>query len=232
MGLVDRHRHGRDVHRHGGLRPRDRRRRLAQDVVDARARPGRRSSTRSTRAASPRAELEHVHARDDRRHERADRAHGLQGRVRDDEGLRGHAVHPADQPQGALRPALDEAGAARREPPPLPRRRRAARLRRRRGEGRSTRTRCGSSAARIRDVGRRGGRALPALLLRQHRPRGARQGDPRRGAAGRARLRLVTRWRRSGASTSARRPRSPTPTCSRCSAATSRASTARSATRA
>ena len=32
--------------------------RLAQDVVDARARPGRRSSTRSTRAASPAAELE------------------------------------------------------------------------------------------------------------------------------------------------------------------------------
>ena len=71
------------------------------------------------------AEHRHVHARDDRRHERADRAHGLQGRLRDDEGLRGHAVHPADQPQGALRPALDEAGAARREPAPLPRRARS-----------------------------------------------------------------------------------------------------------
>ena len=54
-------------------------------------------------------------------------------------GLRGHAVHPADQPQGALRPALDEAGAARREPPALPRRRRAARRRRRRGAAASTR---------------------------------------------------------------------------------------------
>ena len=60
----------------------------------------------------------------------------------------------------------------------------------RRGEARR---RGGGAAARAHDPrgGRRGGRALPALLLRQHRPRGARQGDPRGGAAGRAGLGLV-----------------------------------------
>ena len=38
----------------------------------------------------------------------------------DDGGLRGHAVHPADQPQGALRPALGEAATACRLAPPVP----------------------------------------------------------------------------------------------------------------
>ena len=145
-------------------------------------------------------------------------------------GLRGHAVHPAHQPQGALRPALDEdrsrssraggsASASTSGSTPTARR-----------CGRSTRPRCASSAAAIRERRRRGGRALPALLLRPHRPRGAREGDPRRGAAGHARSRSPPRWRRSGASTSAPRRRSPMPTCGRCSDATSRASTARSAT--
>ena len=106
-GARRRHRHRRDVHRHGRVRPGDGPGRLAEDVVDAEHARARRSSTRSTRAASPAAERRDVHARHDGRHERADRADRVQGRVRDDEGLRGHAVHPADQPQGALRPALD-----------------------------------------------------------------------------------------------------------------------------
>ena len=103
-----------------------------------------------------------VHARDDRGHERADRADGLPGRVRDDEGLRGHPVHPADQPQGALRPALEEARAARREQagsasgstsastPPAPR------------SGRSTRPRSERSAARSAS---RGAEAVAICLL-------------------------------------------------------------------
>ena len=115
---------------------------------------------------------------------------GLPGRVRHDEGLRGHALHPADQPQGALRPALDEAGAARREPSPLSRTCRAARFRRGRGEG-GRRGRGAGARAQDPRLRRRRGGAVPPLLLRQHRPRGPRQGDPRRRAAGCAHLRLV-----------------------------------------
>ena len=106
-------------------------------------------------------------------------------------GLRGHAVHPADQPQGALRPR------AGRKPEPLVAsrrlclgRRRAARRRRRRGAA-GRRGRGAGALPHDPRVGRRGGRALPALLLRQHRPRGAGQGDPRRGAARRAGLGLL-----------------------------------------
>ena len=88
------------------------------------ARHGDRERARRGRRAGRRARG--VHPRHDGRDERADRADRLPGRVRDDRRLRGHAVHPADQPQGALRPAVAQAGAARREPAPLPRGRRAA----------------------------------------------------------------------------------------------------------
>ena len=81
--------------------------------------------------------------------------------------------------------------AARREPAPLPRARRSGSTPRAPRSGRSTRPRCGSSARHDPRVRRRGRRALPALLLRQHRARGAGQGDPRRGAAGRAGLGLA-----------------------------------------
>ena len=163
--------------------------RLAEDVLDScHSGPGDRQRARRGRCRGGRAR--HVHARHDRGHERAHRAHGVQGRVRHDEGIRGRSLHPADQPQGALRPPLEQAATARGEPPAVPRARGAARLAGGRGEARRRR---GGAAARAHDprVGGRGGRALPALLVRPHRPRGARQGDPRRGAAGRAGLGLV-----------------------------------------
>ena len=125
-------------------------------------------------------------------HERADRADRLQGGVRHDEGLRGHALHPAHQPQGALRPALD---ASRSHSS------RAA------ASASACDERLDSDGAEVRPVdeaevrelcaprsattGAEAVARLPALLLRQHRARGARQGDPRRGAAGLARLGLA-----------------------------------------
>ena len=134
------------------------------------ARPGDRQRARRGRRRGRRAR--DVHARDDGRHERADRAHRVQGRVRDHEGLRGHAVHPAHQPQGALRPALAEARAARREPAPLPRARRAPRRRGQRAPAGRRAARCGRSAARSATTGAEAVARLPALLVRQHRARG------------------------------------------------------------
>ena len=54
-GARHRHRHRRDVHRHGRLRPRDRARSTRSRRRRRRAPLARRSSTRSTRAGSPRA---------------------------------------------------------------------------------------------------------------------------------------------------------------------------------
>ncbi len=171
----------------------------------------------------PAAEVGVVHPRDDRGDERADRADGVQGRVRDHEGVRGHALHPADQPQGAIRPALAQAGAARGEPPPVPRGRRAPE---RRGRDAAAGRR-GRGARPVRDDprgGRRGGGALRCSSpTSAPTTRRRSSGSSRRSCRG-CRFRSRTRWRRSGASTSARRRRSPTPTCARCSAATSRAS--------
>ena len=177
------------------------------------ATPGQAIVERARRGRRRRGRHRHVHARDDGRHERADRAHGLQGRVRDDQGLRGHAVHPADQPQGPLRPPLDAS----------PRR-----------SSRAGATASGSTE-RIDAEGDevlasrrgRGARALPAGSA-SRAPRRSRsacssrtstpstrsrvEADRRARSCRACRSRSRTRSRRSGASTSARRRRSPTPT--------------------
>ena len=107
------------------------------------------------------------------------------------------------------------------QPPPLPRARRAARTPR-------AQTLRPVDEAEVRALvphdprgRRRGGRAGAPVLLRQHRARGSGSSGSSRRSCRDCRSPSPTRWRRSGASTSARRRRSPTPTCARCSAATS-----------
>ena len=108
----------------------------------------------------------------------------------------------------------DRAPGAARAAPPAPRGRRA------RGGGRrgprAARRRASSTQSRRRSRPRRRGRRrrLPALLSQPS----ARAGRRRLAAEhlpGVARLALVARSRRRSASTSARPPRPPTPTCSR-----------------
>ena len=192
--------------------------------------PAGRSSTRSTRRRR-RGRDRHVHARDDRGNERADRAHGLPGRVRHDEGLRGHALHPADQPQGAhdLRWT---------KPAPLVASRRLClgleeRLDSEGNEVKAVDEARGarSSPRRIRDPAPRRWRCacLFSYVSTDHEDRvKAILTEELPGVP----ISVSPRSRRSGASTSDRRRRSPTPTCGRSSAATSGASTGRSATRA
>ena len=133
-----------------------------------------------------------VHARHDRRHERADRAHRVQGRVRHDDGIRGHALHPAHQPQGALRPALDASrsrssraagsasGSTSGSTPTAPR------------SGPSTRTRCAALCRhdpRVRAPRRSRVCLLFSYVSTDHEERVKR--DPRGGAAGPAGLGLA-----------------------------------------
>ena len=73
------------------------------------------------------------------------------------------------------------------------------------------------------DAGDRGGRRLPAVLLHQPGARAAGEGDLRRGGCRTCRSRSPTTCCRNGRSTSAPRPRSPTPTSSRSSAGSLRA---------
>ena len=178
------------------------------------ARRARRSSNALDEGDDRRSRRRDVHARHDRRHERADRAHRLPGRVPDDGRVRGHAVHPADQPQGALRPALDaspsRSSASRRLCLGVDERLIADGTELRAGRRGA---RCARSAGALRELGRRGRRDLPALLLRQHRARGARcKAIVDRGAARPAGLGLA-RGRADLARVRARLDaRSPTPT--------------------
>ena len=95
--------------------------RVAQDVVDCRARPGTAIVNALAEGDVPAAELEaFTHGTTVGTNALIERT-GCRVAFLTTAGLRGHAVHPADQPQGALRPALAQAGAARREPAPLPR---------------------------------------------------------------------------------------------------------------
>ena len=72
---------------------------------------------------------------------------GLQGRVRDHDRLRGHPVHPAHQPQDALRPALDEDRSRSSRAGATASAWTSGSARTARRSGRSTRPRCASSAA-------------------------------------------------------------------------------------
>ena len=116
-----------------------------------------------------------VDVRRRRHHDRHQRRADPQRRARalsDDQGLRGRALHPADQPQAPLRLPLAQARAAD-APPRLPARRRAASTRRAACSSRSTSR--GSaiaspSGSRERRRARRG-RGVPALLLPQPRSR-------------------------------------------------------------
>ena len=139
----------------------------------------------------------------------------------DHQGLPRRAVHPARQPQVPLRHELGQAEAAGQAPPLLRARRAHRRLRRGR-RARSTRPRCGAvggarSAAQPEIAG---GRRLPAVLLPRTRRTSRRvEGDPAPRSCRACRSRSPTRSCRSGRNTSAPRPRSPTPTSSRWSAA-------------
>ena len=89
----------------------------------------------------------------------------------------------------------------------------------RRRHRRSTRPRCARVAAAIRGRARdRGGRRLPAVLLPQPGARAARSRRSWPRSCRACRSRSPTRCCRSGRSTSAPRPRSPTPISSRSSA--------------
>ena len=125
-GRTPRNRHGRDLYRPDRDRRRDRGAGRRQDSVDA-VSPRRRDHERYRpewdRARRSRSD-QHRHHRGDERAAATERGHGD---LRHHRGLRGHAAHPAHEPQAPLLAEVDQAPAAGRAAQ-LPRGRGAARF--------------------------------------------------------------------------------------------------------
>ena len=149
--------------------------RLAQDVVDAQlARPGDRERARRGRCSRPPSSRRSRTGRRSGTNALIERT-GCKVAFVTTKGFEDTPLHPAHQPQGALRPALAQAGAARREPAPLPRARRAARR--------------GGSDAPGRSTRQRGAGALPARSATRA-PRPSRSASSSRTSAPSTRRRV------------------------------------------
>ena len=156
--------------------------------------------------------LADIRARHHGRHQRHAGAQGRGRRLRHDRGLPRRPVHPARQPQVPLRHELGEAEAAGRSAATASRSTSAIDAYGQVRDRRWTRPRCARSRRAIRsDAGDPGGRRLPPVLLPQPGARAARRRRSSPRSCPSCRSRSPTRCCRSGRSTSAPRPPSPTP---------------------